>query len=151
MKRKSIIQVFSIYAALIFVLLTSGCVGPTVWTYEGDRLPKSEVAVIKGGFYYYLLAHRTYIYRIDDSYPEATKVSVLPGRHELVIKYVEYGLLGNDTSSRCVREAFNFEAGHEYKIKYLYEGIFREGVKIIDVTTGAIIFSQPWSMCGSGI
>jgi len=147
MKRKSIIQVFSIYAALIFVLLTSGCVGPTVMTYSGDKLQKSEFAVIKGGYDFYLLGgNRNYIWRIDDSYTEDTKVEVLPGRHELVIKHFIYYLLGG-SSSDCIRGAFNFEAGHEYKIKYLYKGIFREGVKIIDVTTGAMIFSQSWSEC----
>lgn len=153
MKRKSIIQVFSICAALIFVLLTSGCVGPTVRVYEedklpeGDKLPTSEFAVIKGGYDFYLLGgHRIYIWRIGYTPTEATEVEVSPGRHKLFIKHFTYYLLGG-SSSRCVLDVFNFEAGHEYKIKYLYKGIFREGVKIIDVTTGAMIFSQPWSEC----
>jgi len=142
----------SIFIILLLVMF-SGCVGPPVRTYEGNKLPKSEVAVIKGWYVFYLLGVKDmYIYRIDDGYPEATKVEVLPGRHELVIKD-ERGasLIYGGGSSRCAREAFNFEAGHEYKIKYLYKGIFEEGVKIIDVTTGAMIFSQPWSECGSGI
>ena len=147
MKLKSIIQVLSICAALIFVLLTSGCVGPTVRTHSGDKLQKSEVAVIKGWYGFYLLGDtKMYIERIDDSSPEATKVEVLPGWHELVIRYyvAGQGLIwgGGYYFSGFVQGAFNFEAGHEYEIKGLYKGILIEGAKIIDVTTGAIIFSQ---------
>jgi hypothetical protein len=155
MKRKSIIQVFSICAALIFVLLTSGCIGPTVRTYSGDKLQKSEVAVIKGWYGFYLLGEtEMYIHSIDDSDLKATKVEVLPGWHELVIIHSDaYSgfIWGGGVSSDRVKVAFNFEAGHEYKIKYLYKGLLIEGIKIIDVTTGAIIFSQPWSECVGGI
>ena len=50
MKRQSIIQGFpTCVPLLIFVGLTFGCaIGPTMRTYKGDRLQKSEVAVIKG-------------------------------------------------------------------------------------------------------
>jgi len=147
MKPKSINHVFSICAGLIFVLLTSGCVGPTVRTHSGDKLQKSEVAVIRGWYAFYILSVESiYIYRIDDTYPEATKVEVLPGWHELVIKRYEYHPFelfpGAAYTSGFVQGAFNFEAGHEYKIKGMYKGIYIEGVKIIDVTTGDIIFSQ---------
>lgn len=53
MKREPIIQGLSIIMALILVVISSGCVGPTVRTYVGDKLPKSEVAVIKGWYAFY--------------------------------------------------------------------------------------------------
>jgi hypothetical protein len=42
---------------------------------------------------------------------------------------------------RYAQVAFNFEAGHEYKIKF--KGTFTPGFKIVDVTTGAIILNLP--------
>ncbi len=148
MKREFIIQGFLICAAfLISVVLTSGCVGPRVRTYSGDTLEKSEVAVIKGRYYYALLYYDCInIYSVDDSYQGATKVEVLYGRHELVIEHYVINLFGYPPE--CVRVAFNFEAGHEYKIKKLFNRLLiEEGIKIIDVTTGAIILTQPWSQC----
>jgi hypothetical protein len=151
MKQKSIIQGFSICAALIFVVLTSGCVGPTVRTYSGDKLQKSEVAVIKGWCFSYLFAYECIdIYRIDDSYPKATKVEVLPGRHELIIRDYVISLSPWGPAPGCqqaIRASFNFEAGHEYKINTHFMGLLEKGVDIIDVTTGAPVYSQSWSDC----
>ena len=152
MKRESIIQMFSICVALIFVIITSGCVsiGPTMKSYNGDKLQKSEVAVIKGWLLIGVFQYEGIdIYGIDGSTLEATKVEVLPGWHELVIRryvFVFFPKLpwGEDTPPSYAPVAFNFEAGHEYKIKYWMVGILTEGVKIIDVTTGAIILTQPW-------
>jgi hypothetical protein len=87
------------------------------------------------------------IYSIDGSYPKATKVEVLPGRHELIIREYVISLSPWGGPAKCVNAAFDFEAGHKYKIKTLYKGILIEGIKIVDVATGAIIFSQPWGKC----
>ncbi len=153
MKRKSIIQGFSICVALIFVILTSGCVvGPRVRTYSGDKLQKSEVAVIKGGYLTPLIWYECVdIYEIDGMHPKATNVEVLPGWHELVIRNYVISLSPLGPAPGCqnvVRAAFNFEARHEYKIKKLFNRLLvEEGVKIIDVTTGAIVFSGYWAPC----
>jgi len=145
MKRKSI-KVFSICAALIFVLLTSGCVGPAVRTYSGDKLQKSEVAVIKGWNYFAVFGYDCIdIYRIDGSSLKARNVEVLPGWHELEIRWYNFNFVEPlGLPPRYAEVKLNFEAGHEYKIMALFKGILQEGVKIIDVTTGAIILSQPW-------
>ncbi len=148
MKRETIIQKFSICAALIFVVLASGCVsiGPTVKTYSGDKLQKSEVAIIKGWWSFYLLAWECIeIYQIDGRTVEATKVEVLPGPHFLVIRNYSTSLVAPISAPpNWARVDYNFEAGHEYKIKYWFKSILIKGVKIIDVTTGAIIYSTPW-------
>jgi len=68
MKRDPIVQRFlACVAFLIFAVLTSGCAGPTVRTYSGDKLQKSEVAVIKGWYYFGPLYYSSIdIYKIDD-------------------------------------------------------------------------------------
>jgi hypothetical protein len=147
MKRKSIIRGPSICVALIFVILTSGCVGPTVRTYSGDKLQKSEVAVIKGWIVVFPL-EGLYISQIDGRPVDTTKLEVLPGVHTLVIRRFEIpftiGLFseGDRVLPKFeVGAEYNFEAGHQYKIKFLYKGILIDGVKIIDATTGDIIFT----------
>jgi hypothetical protein len=147
MKRKSIIRGFLIYLALIFVVLASGCVsiGPTTKSYSGDRLQKSEVAVIKGWSFYRLFGYDGIdIYSIDGNYLEATKVEVLPGWHELIIWNYDSCFLPwvSCDGPSYARVAFNFEAGHEYEIKG--SGIDTPGFKIVDVATGAIIHTLPW-------
>jgi hypothetical protein len=149
MRRKSIIQKFSICAALIFAILASGCVigpntiGPTTWTYSGEpiRLPKSEVAVIKGYWYLHLFGYGGVdIYSLDGNLLEATKVEVSPGWHELVIREYVFSLAAiGPNPPAYTRGAFNFETGHEYKIK---NPLFT-GCKIVDVTTGAVILKFP--------
>ncbi len=152
MKREPIIQMFSIFTALIFVVFASGCisVGPTVRTYSGDKLQKSEVAVIKGWWTFALLGYEGLdIYALDGNNLRATKVEVLPGKHSLTIRWYHFGftlLPPFEQYERYTEAEFNFEAGHKYKIKYRYEkGILIEGVKIIDVTTGAIIWESSLS------
>ena len=146
MKRKSIIQVFSICVALIFVLLIFGCVGPKVRTYSEDKLQKSEVAFIKGWYYFAVFGYDCIdIYSIDGSSLKATDVEVLPGWHELEIRWYSFSFVAPlGLPARYAEVKLNFEAGHEYKIMARFKGILQEGVKIIDVTTGAIILSQPW-------
>ncbi len=151
MKRKSIIQGFSICAALIFVILTSGCaVGPTIRTYSGDKLQKSEVAVIKGWWLFALLGYGGFdIYSIDDTVLEATKVEASPGRHELVIRSYSFSFVAPvGAPPESAQVAFNFEAGHEYKIKYKgigTPGFKQDGIIIVDVTTGDIILTLHFS------
>lgn len=72
----------------------------------------------------------------------ASKVEVLPGRHELFIIHYIINLLGYPPE--CKWAGLNFEAGHEYKIKAPFKS---DLVEIIDVNTGAIIFSEIWSGC----
>ena len=146
MKGKSIIKAFLICAALIFVVLTSGCaVGPTIRTYGGDKLQKSEVAVIKGWWFYRLFGYDGIdIYNIDGNYLEATKVEVLSGWHELIIWNYDSCFLPwvSCDGPSYARVAFNFEAGHEYKIKGPCTGT--SGFKIVDVATGAMVHTLPW-------
>jgi hypothetical protein len=157
MRRKSIIQKFSICAVLIFAILASGCVigpntiGPTTWTYSGEpiRLPKSEVAVIKGYWYLHLFGYGGVdIYSIDGTILEDTKIEVPPGWHELVIRdYIFSFVAIGPNPPAYTRGAFNFEAGHEYKIKKQLSWV-TEVVKIVDVTTGAVILKlPPWKDC----
>ncbi|OGP95067.1 MAG: hypothetical protein A2157_19885 [Deltaproteobacteria bacterium RBG_16_47_11] len=155
MKRKSMVQAFpACVVFLILLVLTSACAGPTstVRTYSDNKLPESEVAVIRGWYYFLPGAYRCIdIYKVDDSYPKAIKVELLPGRHELIIRdYVIQIISPWGPAPGCsgiVYATINFEPGHEYKIKTLYKGILEEGIKIVDVTTGAIVFSGSW---GSG-
>ncbi len=83
------------------------------------------------------------IYSVDGNYLGATKVEVLPGWHELEIRDYSFSFVAPiGAPSQFAHVAFNFETGPEYKIKYWYKGVLIEGVKIIDVTTGAIILTQ---------
>jgi len=147
MKRKSIIRGLSIYLALVFIVLTSGCasIAPTTKSYSGDRLQKSEVAIIKGWWFYKLFGYDGIdIYSIDGNYLEATKVEVLPGWHEVIIWNHDFCFLPWESCDgpSYARAAFNFEAGHEYEIKG--SGGDTPGFKIVDAATGAIIHTLPW-------
>ena len=147
MKRKSVIRGFLIYLALISVVLASGCasVGPATKSYSGDRLQKSEVAVIKGWSLYRLFGYDGIdIYSIDGNYLEATNVEVLPGRHELIIWNFDFCYLpwGSCDGPSYARVAINFEAGHEYEIKG--PDTDTSSFKIVDVSTDAIIHTLPW-------
>ena len=109
-------------------------------SYTGDKLQKSEVAVIKGWWDFTPFGYSGIdIYSIDSNYLKATKVDVLPGWHELVIRDYDFSFLpwGLTQPTRYADVAFNFEAGHEYKIKF--KGTFTPGFKIMDVTTGSMI------------
>jgi hypothetical protein len=137
--------VFSIYAALIFVVVTSGCaIGPTIRTYSGDKLQKSEVAVVKGQWEFYLLGYGGLdIYSVDGNELRATKVEVLPGWHELVIRlYVFAFLPWGGSPPRYAYVAYNFEAGHEYKIKS--KSLIKDDYYIVDASTGAITWEFSW-------
>jgi hypothetical protein len=137
-------RIKSLFLILLLVVLTSGCmVGPKVLTYSGDKLQKSEVAVIKGRCFYGLLGYECIdIYKIDGSSLDATNVEVLPGMHDLEIRWYSVSFVSPmGGPARTARVDFNFEAGHEYEIKAQFEGITRKGANIIDVTTGAKILS----------
>jgi len=145
MKRESITKGFPICAALIFILLTSGCfVGPRVKAHSGDKLQQSEAAVIKGFCYYALLKYDCVdIYEIDGSILKATTVEVSPGWHALVIRNYNFSLgalLG--FPALYADTGLNFEAGHEYKIKFHFGKL--NGIDIIDVTTGAKVVTGYW-------
>jgi hypothetical protein len=148
MKRESIIRGYPTFAAfLIFVILTSGCiVGPKVRTYSGNKLQKSEVAVIRGWCYFALFGYECVdIYRIDGSLLEATNVEVLPGWYELVIRWYSVSFVapvGAPPDYALVR--FSFEAGHEYKIKGHFKGVLMKGIDIVDVSTGTVIVTGYW-------
>jgi hypothetical protein len=143
MKRKSINQGLSICALLILVILTSGCVGPSVRTYGGDKLPKSEVAVIKGfqttfPFYFPVDIGIEICYVDDGQLLKATKVEVLPGWHELVIRSYQSG-----GYSRFCRMSFNAEGGHQYEIRSRWDSLRKiVNITIFDVNTGATISEQ---------
>ena len=143
MKRKSYMQQFAIWVALIIIVLTSGCVriGPTVKTYSGDKLQESEVAIIKGWWTFYLIGYQGIdIYSIDGTTLRATKVEVLPGRHELDIRYYFFSMIALvGAPFDYARVTFNFEAGHEYRIKTHSNC---EYIDIIDINTGANILTQ---------
>ncbi len=148
MERKSIIRPFSICVALIFVLSASGCVGPAVKTYSGRKSQKSEIAVIKGRYYFALLYYDCIeIYKVDGSYSNGTQIQVLPGWHELLIRHYVINLFGFPPN--CVRAASNFEGGHEYRIKAPLMGDTGDLLEIVDVNTGVTIFSAPWAACST--
>jgi hypothetical protein len=182
MKRFSILfmQGPSICAALIFVILSSGC-ATTIATkmYPGSALPKEQAAIIEGKdtrerpsltfFPPYCNSH-VRILDVDGQHLSPTqKCEVLPGLHNVVIQ-VEYkgstgGLIpwDNIEGSKSVSLQFNAEAGHQYRISMRYWSIgYSQYLKkpwkagphvlfvdaksksfdIIDVTTGATIFSK---------
>ena len=146
MKRESIIQGFSTCVALlIFFVFASGCisVGPAVRTYSGDKLQKSEVAVIKGWWTFYLIGYQGVdIYSIDGTVLRATKVEVLPGWHELDIRYYFFSMIALvGAPFDYAQVGFNFEAGHEYRIKTHFKAN-AEYIDIVDVTTGANILTE---------
>jgi hypothetical protein len=145
MKRQSIIQGFPICVVLlIFVVLTSGCVGPTVTTLSAVKLQNSEVAVIKGRYYFTLLSYDCVeVNSIDYRIERTTNLEFPPGRHELLILHsANYLLLVNNF--KCAPALLNFEAGHEYKIKLPF---LSNRVRIIDVNTGVTIFSETLRSC----
>jgi len=133
----------TLFIILLYAMLSGCVVGPKVMTYSGDKLQKLEVAVIKGWCFYALLGYECIdIYKIDGSSLNATNVEVLPGMHELEIRWYSVSFVSPvGGHARTARVDFNFEAGHEYEIKARFEGITRKGADIIDVTTGAIILS----------
>jgi len=140
MKPEPIIQRFSICAALIFIVLTSGCaIGPTIRTYSGDKLQKSEVAVMKGSWFFALLGYGGFdIYRLDGKDLRATKVEVLPGWHTLIIRNYSFSFVAPIGAPPLYAGVeFNFEAGHEYKIKS--KSLIKDDYYIVDVSTGALI------------
>lgn len=127
--------------------------GPAMKIHSVDKL-QEEVAIIKGRYYftplYYdgvliLKIDGIYVgYTRDDPLPASTKVEVLPGWHELVILHSIIPYVVANNYHECVRGAFNFEAGHEYKIKSPF---FSHLVEIVDVNTGVTIFSQTLVDC----
>ncbi len=145
MKRKTIIQTFSIWAVSVFIILTSGCaIGPTIRTYSGDKLQKSEVAVIKGAWFFALLGYGGQnIDSVDGNELQVTKVEVLPGWHKLVIRDYAIGFLPWGSSPSCYATVeYNFEAGHKYIIQP--KSLFKDDYFIVDANTGAIISEFSW-------
>ena len=95
---------------------------------------------MKGRYYYFSLFFFydvDIIYRFDDSIVQTTELEVLPGWYQLVVRRSSTKLF-ESPAEYCV-VAFNFEAGHEYKIKWPF---WSDRAKIIDVNTGVTIFSQ---------
>jgi hypothetical protein len=145
MKREYIIQRFPICLALIFIVLTSGCaIGPTIRTYSGDKLQKSEVAVMKGSWLFVLLGYGGFdVYSVDGKDLRATKVEVLPGWHTLIIRDYSFSFVAPmGAPPRYAGVTFNFEAGHEYKIKS--KSLIKDDYYIVDVSTGATISEFSW-------
>jgi hypothetical protein len=156
MKRKSIIQGFSICAALIFVILTSGCA--TTRMYKGEELSKQEIAVIKGSqknyFGYYVSVD---IYRVDDGEERKlssvpilrrleSEVEVMPGFHKVFVMVMVWGAdmppLGwNFTDS--YRLEFTAEAGHKYKIKAVDIKGRNPYLTIVGIQSGAVVAKEP--------
>ncbi len=134
MRRQSIIQRLSIWAALTLVVLTYGCSTTPKRMYAGEALPKEQVATIEGSknlkfiyFIYGYWSHRkTVLIREVDGKPllELTnKCEVLPGLHNVVVE-VERSEKASSIYGgkhfhviRKVPLQFNVIAGHKYRIK----------------------------------
>jgi len=144
MKREPIIQ-HSLTYAIFFILiaLASGCVGAKVRTYSGDNLKKSEVSVIKGRYYYALLFYESIVIEsVDGKAVRATKVELLPGKHEIRMKKYVINLFGFPPVYGYA--TLNVEAGHKYKIKSSLLCDRDDLVEIKDLNTGITVFSGHW-------
>ena len=151
MKRKSIIERLSIFMALIFVILTSGCATTVTRMYKGEELPIQEIAVITQSSKRFPMVE-VHICSVDEELLESPllgslKVEVMPGFHKVVVSihWAErplgdfYGLFRQDFLYFCILE-FTAEAGHQYKIKTLD---LSKGnclsIGLVDIQSGAVI------------
>jgi hypothetical protein len=160
-ERKSIIQGFSIFLALILFILTSGCATTATRMYTGDALPKEQVAIIAGRDTFLFLPLPIFwvsgssveIREVDGKplFRPTRKCEVLPGLHNLVVQayYTRLTIFFNvpvdSEASRSGSLQFNTEAGHQYKIKVRYRNwqipAFR--VNVIDTKSAEIVGSYP--------
>jgi len=134
----------------LIALLLFGCVGPTVRTYVGHELARSEVAVLKGHYLFlwvvYGFRHTGYDIRVGPSEYKvglseyAGKVELLPGRHPVTIREFSETIspVGGSGSCRCYALEFNAEPGREYKIK-------KQGslLTIVDTQSDGVVASTP--------
>jgi hypothetical protein len=148
MKRNSIVQGFSIFAALILAILTSGCA--TTRMYTGEALPKEKIAVIKGDTKFLYLGFvfvetGTRILEVDGKallYP-TKKCEVLAGLHSIVVEpYHEGFFAGTFKTCGWVFLKFNTEAGHQYKIEVPYGWKRGTLVNVIDTKSREVVASQ---------
>jgi hypothetical protein len=163
MKNRSYILVFLV-APFIF-----GCA--TARMYQGEKLPKEQIAIIKVSRSHYVYFPPTFIgisgidvLAIDNEsiqsrapklIPDytyarlATRIEVLPGFHTVhVVARKEvavggyFGPLQLYDGHQVLRLLFNAEAGHEYRIKVPYWWKRGSLIRIVDVGSEEVIGSE---------
>jgi hypothetical protein len=169
MKREYIIQGLPIFVALILVILTSGCA--TARMYQGEKLPKEQIAIIKVSRSHYVYFPPTFIgisgidvLAIDNEsiqsrapklIPDytyvrlATRIEVLSGFHTVYIvarKEVGagsyFGPVDLYKGYQGLSLLFYAEAGHEYRIKVPYWWKKGSLIRIVDVGSEEVVASE---------
>lgn len=128
----------SLYIFLFVTIVVTSCA--TVQTYEGDPLPREEVAIIKSNYWGHLTGG-IIVREIDgkDVGFNPGDVHVLPGMHTVKIRVTHsYGYLGTIMAGGTVN--LSAEAGHTYMV----DGrIHRFGeyvwIWIVDEETGEVV------------
>ena len=115
---------FGVLVFLVVLLPLEACAPVTYQHYMGTQLPKTKVAVITGDKYVVLnKIDNENVYskvRAIDGRNNGWSVAVLPGDHELILDYQEWGInfYGNLESREPIKLSRYFEAGNHYQVKY---------------------------------
>ena len=146
---------------LLVVILISGCATPRM--YEGPKLPKEQVAIIKGDhspkllFAPAIFIRSSYvgflgtdgnafkpIYLQPGGYP--SKIEVLPGYHKVIVLLHKEAFRGYAgpiyERNKAISLEFYAEAGHDYLIKV--PRWWKEGspITVVDVGSGEVVASE---------
>lgn len=156
---------------LIFLvtLLTFGCA--TARMYQGEKLPKEQIAIIKVSRSHYVYFPPTFMgisgidvlaidnetiqSRVPKLIPDyaygrlVTRIEVLPGFHTLYVvarKEVAagsyFGPLQLYEGNQGLLLLLNAEAGHEYKIKIPYWWKKGSLIRVVDAGSGEMVASE---------
>lgn len=128
--------------------------------YEGEKLPKEQVAIIKQSksmipLLLLFVFSGTEINKVNDTrihreiFSQKSKVEVLPGLQKtavIVDKSVVGFTYGGDGTiykdKKFVSLEFNAEAGHEYEIKAPFWWKKSSMVTVVDIPSGHVVASQ---------
>lgn len=155
MERKSLIQEFSTFVALILFILTSGCV--TTRMYEGEQLPKEQIAIIKGSLKYYVYAYLEINIKEVDGIPlmfksSTSSVEVLPGWHETVVSVkriigggnaFDLAIQDSIVPDDCYALSFYAMPEQKYKVKSSFWKTKNGLVTVVNTHSGEVVASQP--------
>jgi hypothetical protein len=141
---------------LWLALLTSGCV--TMRMYEGEQLPKEQIAIIKGSLKYYAYAYLYVNLKEVDGIqsrfegPTSSAVEVLPGWHEIVVSVTrkigsggQYSIIADAVPPPSDYYTLSFYAmpGQKYKVKSSFWRTKNALVTVVNTHSGEIVASQP--------
>jgi len=98
-----------------FTIITVTSCRPFI-AFSGPDRPDSEVAVLEGGHFRFLLiyADSLYIMSVDGKKTSRFSARLLPGPHEITIRSHTVVMFG-ERDMACTFQ-FEFEAGHHYKL-----------------------------------